>query len=67
MAPNHISIRKIRSAFEVATKLRLIGCYCGGPKDLSTNPKHLAGFGRLRLVGQVGNLRRVGNPPIRAD
>ncbi len=39
---------RIRSAFEVATELGLIGCYRGGPKDLGTNPKHLAGFGRGR-------------------
>ncbi|CAG0953962.1 hypothetical protein BURK2_00355 [Burkholderiales bacterium] len=24
----------------------LVGCFEGGPKDLASNPKHLAGFGR---------------------
>ena len=24
----------------------LVGCYQGGPADLSTNPKHMEGFGR---------------------
>lgn len=24
----------------------LVGCYRGGPKDLSTNPKHLDGLGQ---------------------
>lgn len=24
----------------------LVGCFTGGPKDLSSNPKHLAGFGK---------------------
>ena len=25
----------------------LVGCFAGGPKDLSTNPEHLANFGRI--------------------
>ena len=25
----------------------LVGCFTGGPKDLSSNPEHLAGFGRI--------------------
>ena len=25
----------------------LVGCFAGGPKDLSSNPEHLAGFGRF--------------------
>lgn len=24
----------------------LVGCFKGGPKDLASNPRHLAGFGR---------------------
>ena len=24
----------------------LVGCFSGGPRDLSTNPEHLADFGR---------------------
>lgn len=25
----------------------LVGCFEGGPEDLASNPKHLAGFGRV--------------------
>lgn len=25
----------------------LVGCFAGGPADLSTNPEHLADFGRI--------------------
>lgn len=25
----------------------LVGCFEGGPKDLASNPKHMAGFGRV--------------------
>ena len=25
----------------------LAGCFAGGPRDLSSNPEHLAGFGRI--------------------
>ncbi len=25
----------------------LVGCFSGGPKDLSSNPDHLASFGRI--------------------
>jgi hypothetical protein len=24
----------------------LVGCFKGGPKDLASNPKHMAGFGK---------------------
>ncbi len=24
----------------------LVGCFTGGPKDLASNPRHLAGFGK---------------------
>jgi hypothetical protein len=37
------------SAFEVASRAGLIGCIQdspGSPDDLSTNPRHMAGFGR---------------------
>lgn len=37
------------SAFEVLSRAGLIGCIEGGPgspEDLSTNPKHMEGFGR---------------------
>jgi hypothetical protein len=36
------------SAFEVASRAGLIGCIKGAPRsptDLSTNPKHMEGFG----------------------
>jgi Ribbon-helix-helix protein, copG family len=25
----------------------LVGCFDGGPKDLASNPRHLAGFGKV--------------------
>jgi hypothetical protein len=37
------------TAFDVASRAGLIGCIKGAPRsptDLSTNPKHLEGFGR---------------------
>jgi len=37
------------SAFDVASRAGLIGCIQGAPRsptDLSTNPKHMEGFGR---------------------
>lgn len=37
------------SAFDVANRAGLIGCIqgsAGSPTDLSTNPKHMEGFGR---------------------
>ncbi|QDV80799.1 hypothetical protein [Botrimarina mediterranea] len=33
------------SAYEAALRLGIIGCVTDGPSDLSTNPKHLEGFG----------------------
>lgn len=36
----------IRTCFDVAKKAGVIGCVKGGPRDLSTNPKHMEGFGR---------------------
>jgi hypothetical protein len=33
------------SFFAAANRLGLIGCLEGGPKDLSTNPIHMEGFG----------------------
>jgi predicted DNA-binding protein len=41
-----------RPAYELAEEAGLIGCAGGGrkslPRDLSTNPRHLAGFGKSR-------------------
>jgi hypothetical protein len=37
------------TAFDVASRAGLIGCLKGAPRsptDLSTNPKHMEGFGR---------------------
>ena len=33
------------SCYDVAHKARAIGCAEGAPRDLSTNPRHLEGFG----------------------
>jgi predicted DNA-binding protein len=35
-----------RSAFEAASAAGLIGCASGLPKDLSTNRRHMEGFGK---------------------
>ena len=29
----------------------LVGCFSGGPKDLSSNPKHMSGFGSVLFSG----------------
>jgi metal-responsive CopG/Arc/MetJ family transcriptional regulator len=34
------------TAFDLCKKAGMIGCIKGGPKDMSSNPKHLEGFGR---------------------
>ena len=34
------------SAYEVAKRLKLLGCVKDAPPDLSTNPDHFEGFGR---------------------
>ena len=34
------------SAYELAEAAGLIGCVARAPKDLSTNPRHLEGFGK---------------------
>jgi predicted DNA-binding protein len=36
------------SAYDVAMELGLIGCAKGLPKDLSTNPKYMEGFGKSK-------------------
>jgi metal-responsive CopG/Arc/MetJ family transcriptional regulator len=37
-----------RSAYDLAKVAGLIGCVHGAPSDLSTNRKHMRGFGRGR-------------------
>jgi len=37
-----------QSAFEMAKQAGLIGRLKGAPKDLSTNPRHMRGFGEKR-------------------
>jgi hypothetical protein len=37
-----------KSAYDVAKEAGIIGCAKNGPKDLSTNPRHLEGFGKSR-------------------
>jgi predicted DNA-binding protein len=36
------------SAYELAEEAGIIGCLRGAPTDLSTNPRHLRGFGKGR-------------------
>lgn len=36
----------VESCYDLAKRLGLIGVFKGGPSDLSTNPKHMEGFGR---------------------
>ncbi|TWT73845.1 hypothetical protein Pla123a_37390 [Posidoniimonas polymericola] len=35
-----------QNALEAFERLGLVGCIKDGPNDLSTNPKHMEGFGR---------------------
>jgi predicted DNA-binding protein len=37
-----------RPAYELAAEAGLIGCVRRAPRDLSTNPRHLNGFGRTK-------------------
>ena len=37
-----------RSAYELAEQAGLIGCVRRAPRDLSTNPRHLEGFGKKK-------------------
>jgi plasmid stability protein len=37
-----------RTAYDLAAEAGLIGCVRRTPKDLSTNPKHLEGFGKSK-------------------
>ena len=48
-APAHPGQDAEETAFDVASRAGLIGCIKGAPRsptDLSTNPKHMEGFGR---------------------
>jgi len=36
------------SAYELAEEAGIIGCLRGAPTHLSTNPRHLRGFGKGR-------------------
>jgi hypothetical protein len=45
----HMRLDAQATAFDVASRADLIGCIKGAPRsptDLSTNPKHMEGFGR---------------------
>ena len=44
--PETSSLRE-RTLFDVLTERGILGCY-DGPTDLSTNPKHMEGFGEPR-------------------
>lgn len=39
---------KLATAHEVARISGLVGCVQGMPRDLSTNPKHMQGFGKRK-------------------
>ncbi len=45
----YIGQRKTAAAFDSALDQAgdLVGCFSGGPPDLSSNPRHLDGFGRI--------------------
>jgi predicted DNA-binding protein len=38
--------QSVVTAYDLFKKAGVIGCYKGGPRDLSTNPKYMEGFGR---------------------
>jgi predicted DNA-binding protein len=40
--------QKVQSAYDAAVALGVIGCAKGLPRDLSTNPKYMKGFGEDR-------------------
>jgi len=40
--------KKERSAYELAEEAGIIGPMRNAPKDLSTNPRHLKGFGKSK-------------------
>ncbi|SRR6266700_2081237 len=40
--------QKVQSAYDAAVALGVIGCAKGLPRDLSTNHKHMKGFGEER-------------------
>jgi hypothetical protein len=42
--PHDSGVRKTPSALALAGDL--VGCFGGGPTDLSSNPRHLDGFGK---------------------
>jgi predicted DNA-binding protein len=37
-----------KSAYDLAKEAGIIGCATGGPDDLSTNPRHMEGFGKSK-------------------
>jgi predicted DNA-binding protein len=37
---------KLPTCFDLAQEAGIIGCVDSGKRDLSTNPKHMAGFGK---------------------
>ena len=42
----HLALsEELPSAYEVASKLGILGCIKGGPRDLSTNRAYFDGFG----------------------
>lgn len=43
-----------RPAYELAAEAGLIGCVSRAPKDLSTNPRHLEGFGKAPHTAEAG-------------
>lgn len=40
--------RKPATAYELAKEAGLIGAGCKGPRDLSTSPAHMEGFGKSK-------------------
>jgi metal-responsive CopG/Arc/MetJ family transcriptional regulator len=43
--PRKAKKEKVVSAYDLLKKSKLIGIIKGGPRDLSTNPKYMKGFG----------------------
>jgi hypothetical protein len=52
-----------RSAYEAAKELGLIGCLRGLPKDLSTNPRYMRGFGKDKRMRVLINKVKQPNRP----
>ena len=43
--PSNGPVEQTKSAYDLLNDAGLIGCIEGGPRDVSSNPEHMEGFG----------------------